>query len=191
MNHLGTQFIFTERLILRPFRRGDEYQMYRNFLSDPLVTKYTSWETYQNVDVARALLELHLINYARNPLTYYEWAVERNGEIIGSVDAFHIRDDTESCEVGCSIGSPYWSNGYASEALWTIICFLFEEVGFYRISASHHEKNEAAARLLKNIGVRYEGRLRGAFKNRDGTFSDVLTYGILRDDIDDIHGDFY
>ena len=113
MNHLGTQIIHTGRLLLRPYRRGDEYQMYRNFLGDSRVTEYVSWETYPSAEAARELLQLHLLSYRQNPRGYYEWAIVRNGEIIGSADAFDIREETESCEVGCTVGSRFWGAGFA------------------------------------------------------------------------------
>ena len=40
MQHCGTQTIETERLILRRFRPEDADAMYRNWASDPEVTKY-------------------------------------------------------------------------------------------------------------------------------------------------------
>lgn len=183
MVHLGTQLIYTDRLVLRPYRKGDEYQMYRNFLGDPAVTQYVSWETYQSVSVARELLELHLYNYRFDPFHYYEWAVEFEGEIVGSVDAFDIQDDIRSCEIGCTIGSRYWGRGIATEAIGAIIYYLFEEVGFRRISASHYAENTSAALLLLNAGMQREGRLRGAARRSDGTFDDLICYGVLREDM--------
>lgn len=183
MNHLGTQLIYTDRLRLRPYRRGDEYQMYRNFLGDPLVTRYVTWETYQNAGVARELLHLHLFQYERNPRKYYEWAIEADGELIGSVDAFDIKEEIGACEIGCVVGSEYWGRGIATEALSAVIFFLFEEVGFHRISATHHEENIAAGIILENVGMRREGRLRSAVRNKDGTLSDLICYAVLREDL--------
>ena len=183
MNHLGTQLIYTGRFRLRPYRKGDEYQMYHNFLGDPLVTRYVTWETYQNIDVARQLLYLHLFHYQKQPRTYYEWAIEAGGELIGSVDAFNIQEDICACEIGCVVGSKYWGRGIATEALSAVIFFLFEEVGFHRVCATHHEKNTAAGIILENVGMRREGRLRSAVKNKDGTFGDLICYGVLKEDL--------
>ena len=40
MKHCGTQSIETERLVLRRFSIDDAEAMYRNWASDPEVTKY-------------------------------------------------------------------------------------------------------------------------------------------------------
>ncbi len=183
MNHLGTRLIYTDRLKLRPYRRGDEYQMYRNFLGDPLVTRYVTWETYQSVGVTRELLQLHLLQYERNPHRYYEWAIEADGALIGSVDAFHIEESVRACEIGCVVGSAYWGRGIATEAIQAVIFFLFEEVGFHRISATYHAENTAAGIILQNAGMQYEGRFRSAVRNKDGTMSDLICCAVLREDL--------
>ena len=40
MEHKGTKTIETERLTLRPFRAEDAEAMFRNWASDPEVTKF-------------------------------------------------------------------------------------------------------------------------------------------------------
>jgi ribosomal-protein-alanine N-acetyltransferase len=40
MNHLGTKILKTERLILRPFQLADAEAMFRNWASDPDVTRF-------------------------------------------------------------------------------------------------------------------------------------------------------
>ena len=44
MNHLGTKTLETERLILRPFVWEDREAMFRNWESDPEVTRYLRWQ---------------------------------------------------------------------------------------------------------------------------------------------------
>ena len=157
--------------------------MYRNFLGDSRVTEYVSWETYPSAEAAKELLQLHLLSYRQNPRGYYEWAIVRNGEIIGSADAFDIREETESCEVGCTVGSRFWGAGFAEEALRAVIYFLFEEVGFRRISASCGAENTSARMLLENVGMRCEGRFRRAVRYRSGEEDDLLHYAVLREDL--------
>lgn len=48
LNHVGTQIIETPRLILRRFQIDDAEQMYNNWASDTLVTKYLSWSAHKN-----------------------------------------------------------------------------------------------------------------------------------------------
>ena len=56
MNHQGTKMIETPRLILRRFTIEDVPAMYRNWASDPKVTKYLTWPTHENPEVSRQVL---------------------------------------------------------------------------------------------------------------------------------------
>ena len=57
MNHIGTQYIETERLILRRFETSDAQAMFDNWASDDEVTKYLTWPTHADVSVTEKLLE--------------------------------------------------------------------------------------------------------------------------------------
>jgi len=64
MNHCGTRQLDTERLVLRRFVTEDAEAMFRNWASDPEVTKYLTWPTHANVDVTRAVLKDWTATYA-------------------------------------------------------------------------------------------------------------------------------
>ena len=49
MNHKGTVFIETERLILRRFTENDVEAMFRNRGGDPKVTEFLCWKTAANL----------------------------------------------------------------------------------------------------------------------------------------------
>ena len=50
MKHCGTQIIETERILLRRFSKDDAEAMYRNWASDPEVTKYLTWPAHISVN---------------------------------------------------------------------------------------------------------------------------------------------
>ena len=52
----GTKTIETERLILRAFRAEDAEAMFRNWASDPEVTKFLTWPAHGDVSVTRHVL---------------------------------------------------------------------------------------------------------------------------------------
>ena len=104
MNHLGTKKIETTRLVLRPFVKEDAGAMYRNWASDPEVTKFLSWPTYKSVDTAHEILDLWVPQYQDN--TFYQWAIELQalGEPIGSISVVNMDDRVDSVEIGFCIG---------------------------------------------------------------------------------------
>lgn len=52
MNHLGTKRLETDRLVLRRFVPEDAADMYRNWASDPEVTKFLTWPPHSSVEVS-------------------------------------------------------------------------------------------------------------------------------------------
>ena len=50
MLNIGTQTLETERLILRKFELSDAELVYKNWTSDPLVTKHLSWDVHKSLD---------------------------------------------------------------------------------------------------------------------------------------------
>lgn len=86
-------------------------------------------------------------------------------------------------ELGYWIGVPYWGNGYATEAARSVVNYGFGTLGLHRIFASHFTNNPASARILRKIGMRHEGSLRGHIL-KWGEFLDLEMYGMLASDMD-------
>ena len=63
MTHVGTQTIRTERLTLRRFTMDDVMPMYKNWASDPEVTKYLTWPTHTGPDVTEMVLKSWVAEY--------------------------------------------------------------------------------------------------------------------------------
>ena len=56
MKHQGTKRLETERLILRPFTREDAPAAFRNWESDPKVTEFLRWKTYERLADAEEII---------------------------------------------------------------------------------------------------------------------------------------
>lgn len=71
--------------------------------------------------------------------------------------------------------------GYASDALFSLMQYAFEELQFYRLSCEIMEYNSASIALHKRCGALQEGLKRGAvYKN--GNYHNVICYGVLYED---------
>ena len=73
MKHIGTRKIETDRLILRQATSDDAQAMYRNWASDPEVTKYLTWPTYTDPEDARSILKIWEKDYEK--ADFYLWAI--------------------------------------------------------------------------------------------------------------------
>ena len=181
MNHLGTKRIETERLILRPFVMEDAEAMYRNWASDPEVTKFLSWPTYQSVDTACEILDIWTKQYSDN--TFYQWAIELKeiGEVIGSISVVNFDERVDMVEIGFCIGKAFWGHGIMTEAFLAVIDFLFGEVNVQRIEAGHDPNNPASGAVQRKCGLKYEGTLRRSIRSNQG-ITDKVVLAILKEE---------
>lgn len=180
LEHKGTQELYTERLKLRKFIILDAADMFKNYATDERVTKFLSWKPYKEVDEVEAFLTDVISEYV-SPNVYH-WAIEINGEIIGSISTISIDEKNCNCEIGYCIGYDYWSKGITSEAVSAVIKFLFTEVGMHRITAKHDIGNPASGKVMEKCNMTYEGKLRQHYLRHDGMYSDAMVYSILRDE---------
>lgn len=172
MRAVGTQVIQTQRLLLRPFERADAGQVFENYGSDEKVNRYIRFAPCASLKAAKAFIAMHLQQYREND-AFYGWAITLDGAVIGSIGLFDVDEDSEQCELGYSIGSRWWKQGYATEAAKAVLDYGFENIQAHRIFASYHVENVASGKVLARIGMKEEGILRDGQKNADGTFSDL------------------
>ena len=94
-----------------------------------------------------------------------------------------LRLDTQHhhAELGYWLGVPYWGQGYATEGAREMLRYGFEELHLHRIFASHFKHNPASGRILKKLGMRYEGCQREHLRKWD-QFVDSELYGMLREE---------
>ena len=85
MKHLGTKTIETRRLVLRRFTLSDAEPMYRNWASDPEVTRYLLWPAHESEEETKGILKGWIAAYDKPEK--YEWCIELKeiGEAIGSI----------------------------------------------------------------------------------------------------------
>ncbi len=178
LTHKGTPVLKTERLILRPFKVSDYSDMYNNWVSDPLVTKFLSWEPYKSPDSAKETLTAWCEGY-KDPKTY-NWAIEIDGNVIGSLSVITIHDRHEYAELGYCMSRAYWNNGIMTEAVSAVVDYLFGEIGVNSVRISHAVKNPGSGRVAQKCGFTLEGTRREAFKSSFGEFLDTNLYAILR-----------
>ena len=188
MKHCGTQRIETERLVLRRFSINDAEAMYKNWASDPEVTKYLTWPAHSGVEVSRAVLEDWVSSYAKD--NYYQWAIvlkEHGADPIGGISAVGMNDDISMVHIGYCLGKAWWNRGIMSEALAAVMDFFFEKAGVNRIESRHDPRNPHSGMVMKKCGMKYEGTMRSSDRNNQG-ICDACWYAALRADRQDESG---
>lgn len=182
MKHTGTVLLQTERLALRPFRLDDAEAVFRNWASDPEVTKHLTWRAHQNAGVTRTVVNSWLKDY-RKPHGYH-WCITLKGsdEPIGGIDVVSSNEHLASAELGYCISRRFWGHGYATEALIAVLEHLLGHVEYERAVARHDTANPASGAVMIKAGMAFEGVMHRAAKTNTGSYCDLAVYAALRGD---------
>jgi RimJ/RimL family protein N-acetyltransferase len=164
----------TERLVLRPYREADIPELLPLIgTREVAATTLRIAHPYTERD-ARAFFAL-----AEEPdKLWLAITLRGNGQQIGGI-GLRIEMQQQHAELGYWLGVPYWGQGYATEAAREMLRYGFEDLGLHRIFASHFKHNPASGRILKKLGMKYEGCQREHLRKWD-QWVDSELYGLLR-----------
>lgn len=180
LNHKGTQEIKTKRLTLRRFTIEDAQAMFDNWANDERVTRFLTWGAHGCIDVTKFVLSDWCNSYEKDD--FYNWAIEFEGKVIGSIGCVDTNENSQRGEIGYCIGYDFWGKGITSEAAKAVIDYLLNDVGYNRIEIAHAKKNPASGKVALKCGLTYEGTKRQYFKALNGEFLDIAFYSILKSD---------
>lgn len=142
----------TKRLFFRPWQDSDAPALYE-LSKDPLVGPAAGWPVHTSVENSREIIH----GVLGQPETY---AIVRKDtdEILGSVGIFP--SDAKYCankqpEIGYWIGSKFWGQGYAPEAVEAMLARCFGEKGAEAVWCSHFNDNDKSRRVMEKCGFRF------------------------------------
>ena len=179
MDHKGTVVLETERLILRRFVPEDAETMYRNWASDPEVTRFLTWPTHSDVEITKKVLSEWIPLYERKD--YYHWTITLREDISEPIGTIHGQMDNniDSVMVGYCLSQSKWHKGIMSEALSEVMRFFFEDVGVNRVCSYHDPRNPHSGMVMTHCGMKFDGTLRSSDRNNMG-ICDASWYSMLR-----------
>lgn len=102
-----------------------------------------------------------------------------NGAFVGVLRLDRIDLQNRNAWIGLDIVPDKRGRGYGKAAFCIVMAYLFDQLGLHRLSLVTLETNLVAINLYRSLGFQEEGRLREAIW-RDGKFSDLLQFGLLR-----------
>jgi RimJ/RimL family protein N-acetyltransferase len=119
----------------------------------------------------------------RRPRREYHLGIEWTGGrgLIGMVRLTVSSPSNRGGDIGYGVRRDHWGHGIATEAARLLVGFGFGELGLHRVWAVHHPDNSASGRVLQNLGMQCEGRLRDDMLAH-GVWRDSIIYGVLEDE---------
>ncbi len=101
---------------------------------------------------------------------------------IGNVSLQSIDQFNQCCEVAFLFGdTEYWGKGYATQSARLAMKHAFQNMNINRLHLGCLKKNIPMNKLAIKLGFTQEGLRRQALFN-EGTFQDVVEYGLLKDE---------
>ncbi len=160
----------TKRLILDSIKESDKDDYFNNISHDKkvletFICRYT--ETIEELDFSSYLGKQYL----------FAIRLKETGRLMGII--LYFNETADSCEIGYGIGSEFWNQGYATEAVQRFLEYLFQEKEMKTVYASFFTGNNASRRVMEKCGMHYshivENELTYLGISRD------LTYYVIND----------
>ena len=166
--------IYGVKTQLRRIERTDIPTFVRWF-SDPEVRKFLML----NRPISMAEEERWFESQLTDPSTELFAIETAEGVHIGNIGLHNIDWLHRRAELGIVIGErEFWSQGYGSDAIRTLLAFAFREMNLHRIRLRVFEDNTRAMKAYEKCGFQREGCLRQAVY-RQGRYCDEFIMGIL------------
>lgn len=149
--------IITERLIIRKLGLIDLNNFY-TYRSNPDVTKYQGFDV-MTIEQSRDFIKENSLKQFGEPDEWVQFAIEKieTGQLIGDCAIKLKEHQNKVAEIGITISHFEQRKGFAQEALWGIMSFLFDDYNVNRIQENVDAENSASLSLIKSLGFKQEG----------------------------------
>jgi RimJ/RimL family protein N-acetyltransferase len=146
----------SSRLCLRRLRPEDVAALVA-YRSLPEVARFQSWESFGPDDAARLIAAQAGVE-PDTPGTWVQLALVavESGTLIGDCGLHFRQDEPRQVKVGITLAPAHQGCGLATEALVSVLDYVFGQLGKHRVSAVTDADNHAAAALLRRLGFRQE-----------------------------------
>lgn len=168
-----------ERVVLRAFELEDRDRL---------------WELLEDLEVAhrssnspplpwsRARWEAELEEWTtETDDTTARFAIEVDGEVVGECQLSGIDHYRGLCDLGISLGRPYWGQGFGQDAVRTLVAYAFRYLNMRKVCLEVLADDERAVGAYRKVGFVEEGRLRQQAWF-EGGYRDALAMGLLREE---------
>jgi RimJ/RimL family protein N-acetyltransferase len=148
--------IFSERLVLRPWRRQDGDELARMCADPSVMVDYPRPQTREE---SNARLDRYIATFAENG--FCRWALERrtDGMFIGYAGIQPVFKDhplAPGVEIGWRMVRSAWGFGYASEAARVSLVDGFARCGLLEVQSYTTPENHRSQAVMRRIGLARE-----------------------------------
>lgn len=148
-------FLTTERLTIRKFRPEDKPR-FIEFMTDKKATKYLGFSATQKTPEGASHLFDFILNSYKTDEPVFSLAIEDHEYgYIGSCRISQIDDKTWECYY--SLNQKYWGNGFATEAMQTVIDWCRKHPAINELHAYIHPEHKESEQVAIRLGMKNKG----------------------------------
>ncbi len=167
------------KFVLRKFKEGDQKSIIKNINHKEIFNNTSSIPHPYTLENANKWIKRCERNSKLDEPKSVNFAIDINGEVIGSVGFHKIDRKNKRAEIGYWLSKDYWGKGIMTKAVKQATIYGFKKMKLKRIYGYVFSHNKASARVLEKCGFKLEGKLKKHFL-KNGKYIDVFMYGKIR-----------
>ena len=143
--------IRTERLLIKTPEINDKFEL-TQLINDKDVIKWLSDIPFPyTLNHAEEFIERSQEEVLKQES--YNFMIFQDRKMLGGIGFSEFNN--KSCQVGYWLGKKYWGNGFATEAVKSILGFGFDQLNLEEIYAAYKIGNEGSKRVLTKCGFEF------------------------------------
>lgn len=123
--------------------------MFSGWASDPEVTKYLTWDTHENIETTRFVLDMWVKEYEKPERINFAIVLKSENKLIGGIDVVGYEDGIPV--IGYNLSRKYWSRGYMTEACKCVLNYLFSQ-GYEKVRIDAMTENGGSNKVIEKCG---------------------------------------
>lgn len=139
--------MITERLEINRVTPDDKEDYFTNIVNDKKVLETFVCKYSDSLD------EFDFEPYLKMD-NLFAIRLKESNKLIGII--LYFSEEGNSCEIGYCIGSGYWNNGYATEAVGAFIKYCFSNLNCEKVFTSFFTGNDASQKVMEKCGMKYD-----------------------------------
>lgn len=149
---------------------------------DPAIWTFATHQNRNPEDMRRYVAAALAERDANRSLPYVVYD-KLDGLVAGSARLMNIEPGHKRAEVGhIWYAVSYQGSGINRHAMFLMISYCFEELGFNRVEFKTDSRNARSIRAIEKTGAVWEGVLRNHTINSDGFVRDTVYFSILKEE---------
>ena len=174
----------TERLYLRCYAEGDGAWYYPMSLRNRVhLSRYESENpamAIQSEREAEEVVRSFAMQWGGGRNFFLGVFDKTNNLFVAQVHVGLVSSELPEFQIGYFVDTEHQGRGYVTEAVQAVLRFAFQDLRAFRIRLECDDTNVRSIRVAERCRMVREAHLRQNKKNRDGTFSGTMIFGLLR-----------